>query len=530
MNNSTMTPNSTQVANLAHYLTRNAHRLTDQIAIVQDEKTWTWAEFDSRVSALCKGLVTEFNVTKGDRIAVQLNNSNRMLEVMMAAFRLGAVWCPSNFRNGTEELAYQCEKSNASALIVEASFTKHIELCEKSVPNLILVNDAIDSYNELIARHLGCDFPNTPVDRDDPCWMFFTSGSTGKPKASVLTQGQMGFTVLNHLNDLMPGTSEKDASLVVAPLSHGSGMHQITQIAAGAKSVLLSGTRFDPEEAWKLVQQWKVSNMFTVPTIVKMLVEHPAVMRFDHSSLRYVVYAGAPMYREDQKRALKTIGKVLVQYYGLGEVTGAITVLKPDDHHVDDGPNNRSGTCGIERSGIMVSIQDEAGNCLGPHQTGEICVIGSAVFPGYFLDPEANAKSFRSGWFRTGDIGHMDAERYVYITGRASDMYISGGSNVYPREIEEVLLSHPALKEVAIIGVPHPKWGEVGVAACVFNERSDVTANELTNFLKDKVATYKQPFSFVFVDELPKSTVGKVTKKLLKEELTVRGLLPEFGI
>ena len=195
--------------------------------------------------------------------------------------------------------------------------------------------------------------------------------------------------------------------------------------------------------------------MFTVPTILKMLVEHPAAGRHDHSSLRSVIYAGAPMYREDQKRALAVLGPVIVQYFGLGEVTGNITVLPPALHDPEDGPNARIGTCGFERTGMQVSIQDDNGRELKPHETGEICVIGPGVFAGYYDNPEANAKAFRDGWFRTGDLGHVDEEGFVYITGRASDMYISGGSNIYPREVEEKILTHPAVGEVAVLALPH---------------------------------------------------------------------------
>ena len=207
-----------------------------------------------------------------------------------------------------------------------------------------------------------------------------------------------------------------------------------------------------------------------MPTILKMMVEHPAVDRYDHSSLRYMIYAGAPMYREDQKAALKKLGKVLVQYFGLGEVTGNITVLPPALHDPEDGPHARIGTCGFARTGMQVSIQGDDGRELKPFETGEICVIGPAVFAGYYDNPEANAKAFRNGWFRTGDLGHMDEEGFVYITGRASDMYISGGSNIYPREVEEKILTHPAIGEVAVLGVPDPFWGEVGIAVCVPRE------------------------------------------------------------
>jgi fatty-acyl-CoA synthase len=263
-----------------------------------------------------------------------------------------------------------------------------------------------------------------------------------------------------------------------------------------------------------------------VPTILKMMVEHPAVDRYDHSSLRYIIYAGAPMYREDQKAALKKLGKVLVQYFGLGEVTGNITVLPPDLHDPEDGPQARIGTCGYERTGMQVSIQGDDGSELKAFETGEICVIGPGVFAGYYDNPEANAKAFRDGWFRTGDLGHMDEEGFVYITGRASDMYISGGSNIYPREVEEKILTHPAIGEVAIVGVPDPFWGEVGIAVCVAREGANtVTELELATFLAPKVPRYKMPKRFFFWDALPKSGYGKIPKRLVRDELEARGLL-----
>ena len=341
----------------------------------------------------------------------------------------------------------------------------------------------------------------------------------------MLTHGQMGFVATNHLCDLMPGTTEQDASLVLAPLSHGAGIHQLAQVARGAKTVLLAGDRLDPEEAWSLVERWRITNMFTVPTIVKRLTEHPAVDTHDHSSLRYVIYAGAPMYREDQKHALRKLGGVLVQYFGLGEVTGNITVLPPELHDAEDAPGLRLGTCGYERTGMQVSIQDEQGRELPPGETGEICVCGLAVCAGYHNDPEANAKAFRNGWFRTGDLGHMDAQGFLFITGRASDMYISGGSNVYPREIEEKLLTHPAIAEAAILGVPDRVWGEVGVAVAVL--RPDATLDEaaLLAWMADKVARYKLPKRVFFWDELPRSAYGKITKTLIRQELAARGCL-----
>jgi len=524
-------PQSTRVSNLAHLVTRASRRLGDKTALVWGEQAWSWRDLDARIDAMAACLKGRFGVEKGDRILVQSQNCNQMFEAMFACFRLGAVYVPTNFRQTPDEVAYLLEASGARGLICNASFPDHASACLNSAhrPDFVIAIGAADfgeDYDALVDAHLGEKVPNATVDRDDPCWFFFTSGTTGRPKAAVLTHGQMAFVAVNHLNDLMPGTGPADASLVVAPLSHGAGVHQLTQVAAGATTVLLPSERFDIPEAWSLVERYRISNMFTVPTIVKRLVEHPAVDDFDHSSLRYVIYAGAPMYRADQKRALEKLGPVLVQYFGLGEVTGNITVFPPAEHSLKDG-EARVGTCGFERTGMEIAIQDDEGNTLEPGATGEICVTGPAVFAGYYDNPEANRKAFRNGWFRTGDLGHVDEAGYLYITGRASDMYISGGSNIYPREIEEKILAHPKISEAAVVGVPDPSWGEVGIAVLVVTPGETVTEAEIGAFLAEKISRYKLPKRFVFFDEMPKSAYGKITKKMVREALQERGYLAD---
>jgi acyl-CoA synthetase (AMP-forming)/AMP-acid ligase II len=515
--------------NLSHFLRQAARRHGDEVGLAWGDAAWTWAELDRRVDAMAAALAAR-GVSKGDRVLVQSKNCNQMFESMFVCFRLGAVWVPTNFRQTPDEVAYLAQASGASAMICHADFPDHAAAARDAAPAIRLWVSIGESgfgedYDALVRRHEGEAAPTAAVEHDDPCWFFFTSGTTGRPKAAVLTHGQMAFVVTNHLCDLMPGTTHEDASLVVAPLSHGAGIHQLTQVARAAKTVLLAGERFDPDEAWRLVARWRVSNMFTVPTILKMLAEHPSVEAHDHSSLRYVIYAGAPMYREDQKLALRRLGKVLVQYFGLGEVTGNITVLPPALHDPEDGPGVRIGTCGYERTGMQVSIQDDEGRELAPGETGEICVCGPAVLAGYYDNPEANAKAFRDGWFRTGDLGHMDGQGFLFITGRASDMYISGGSNVYPREIEEKLLAHPALAEVAVVGVPDRTWGEVGVAVCVLKPGAALEEPDLLAWMEGKVARYKLPKRAFFWDALPKSGYGKITKKIVRAELEARGCL-----
>ena len=505
--------------NLATLLLQTARRLPERPALIRGEQMRDWATLAARVRAAAAALEA-LGLRKGDRVLVHARNSMAMFETMWATWLAGAVWVPTNFRLTPAEVSYLAQSSGAAAHIFDAAFPEHAAAAREANPAASVevgIGGGVE-WEELATytrpREVAAD-----VDRDHPCWFFYTSGTTGRPKAAVLTHGQMGFVVTNHLCDLMPGTTEHDVSLVVAPLSHGAGVHALAQVARGAATVLLPGDRLDVPEAWRLVERHRVSNMFTVPTILTMLTRDEAVDRFDHASLRYVIYAGAPMYRADQVHALRKLGPVLVQYFGLGEVTGNITVLPPHLHSPDDDPALPIGSCGYPRTGIDVSIRDLDGASVPAGEAGEICVRGPAVFAGYHNNPEANDKAFAGGWFHTGDLGYLDARGFLFITGRASDMYISGGSNVYPREIEEALLQHPDVAEACVVGMPDAKWGESGVAVLVLREGVDADEAAVLAHLSGRIARYKWPARIVIWPEIPKSGYGKVAKRDVKARL-----------
>lgn len=518
-----------QVINLGTLLSQTAKLFPHHPGLIQGDQQWSWSDILRRVDAMVAAL-RDLGLQKGDRILVQSRNNLQLFESCWVAFRMGCVWVPTNFRLTPPEVAYLGASSGAKAMIYEADFAAHVDAVKAASGNLEHVlcigaprNSELD-YEALVARFSQCDAHVEMVTHDTPLWFFYTSGTTGRPKAGVLTHGQMTFVVTNHLADLIPGTTEHDRSIAVAPLSHGAGIHALLNVARGAATVLPESDKVDPEEIWQLVARHRVSNAFTVPTLVKMLVEHPAVDKYDHSSLRYVIYAGAPMYRADQKLALQKLGKVLVQYFGLGEVTGCITVLPPDMHSVDDDdPLAPVGTCGRPRVGMEIAILDNQLNELAVGEVGEICCRGPAVFAGYNDNSIATAKAFKGGWFHTGDLGRMDERGLLYITGRESDMYISGGSNVYPREVEEVLLTHPGVAEVAVLGIPDPKWGEIGVAVVVRRPGVEVSYEHLMLHLEGKCAKYRWPRKVYFWDSLPKSGYGKIVKK------DVRRLIEEIG-
>jgi acyl-CoA synthetase (AMP-forming)/AMP-acid ligase II len=516
--------------NLARLLGQTARLFPDRPGLIQGERRWSWAEIDRRVDAMALAL-RALGIGKGDAILVHSRNNRQLFESCWVAFRMGCIWVPTNFRLTPPEVAHLAASSGAAAMIVESGFAGHADAARAASPALRQVvaigaaRDGEHAYEALLAPHLGRPFPEAAVAADDPLWYFYTSGTTGRPKAGILTHGQMAFVVANHLADLIPGTTERDCSIAVAPLSHGAGIHALLNVARGAATVLLPSDRLEPEAVWALIERHRVTNFFAVPTIVKMLVEDPSVARYDHSALRHVVYAGAPMYRADQKRALEALGPVLVQYFGLGEVTGCITVLPPDMHDADDAsPDAHIGSCGRPRVGMEVAVLDARLQPVPAGAVGEICCRGPAVFQGYHGDPEATAQALRGGWFHTGDLGRLDARGLLYITGRESDMYISGGSNVYPREVEEALLTHPGVAEIAVLGLPDEKWGEIGAAVVVRSPGAPgVDAAGLLAHLEGKLARYRWPRRIFFWESLPKSGYGKIVKKDVRRLLVERG-------
>ena len=506
-----MRPVSTVTTNLAVALWQAADRVPDRAALVHGDVETSWREMRRRVMSAAAHL-RERGVGHGDRVVVQSRNRLSMFESIYACWTLGAVWTPVNFRLMPDDVAFIARQSGATLLLAEDVFADH------AAATGLPVVDLGDEWEEL-ARSDAVVEPAT-VDRDDPAWFFYTSGTTGRPKAGVLTHGQLQFVVTNHAADLMPGLSDRtDCSLVVAPLSHGAGLHQMVQVARGVTSVLLAGARFDPAEVFALIERHRVTNAFTVPTILKMLAEHPAAAEHDHSSLRHVIYAGAPMTRADQVRALEALGPCLVQYYGMGEVSGNITVLRADEHSPDDAVHP-IGSCGVPRTGIDISIRSSEGRERPTGEDGEVCVRGPAVFAGYHDNDAANAENFRDGWFRTGDLGHLDERGFLYLTGRASDMFISGGSNIYPLEIEEHVARHPHVADCAVFGMPDETWGEIGVAAIVPRDGFDEAV--FLAWLRERVARYKVPRRIELFDALPTSGYGKVTKKLVREAVEAR--------
>ena len=506
--------------NLACLLDQTAARFPDRPAVIWRGQTVTWAVFAARVRAAAAGLVAR-GVAPGDRVLLHARNSIALLETMWATWLAGAVWVPTNFRLTPPEVAYLASSSAAAVHIFDPAFPDHAAAARAANPAVRLelwLGEAADglAWDTLADADTAPDRP-VEVGHDHPAWFFYTSGTTGRPKAAVLTHGQLHFVVNNHLADLIPGTTEHDASLVVAPLSHGAGVHALIQVPRGAASVLLSGERLDCAEAWALVERHRITNMFTVPTILTMLARHEAVDRHDHSSLRYVIYAGAPMYRADQRFALEKLGKVLVQYYGMGEVTGAITVLPPAWHSTDDAAM-AVGSCGFPRTGMEVAI-------LGPD--------GTPLAAG--RDRARSACAARRCTPATGTIRRRtrppspaagSTPAISATPTRAASSTSPAGPRTCTSPADRTSIRARSRKCCwRIRRSPRPAWsawrtrnGARPGWRCWCSAPTSTEA-DLFGHLEGRLAKYKYPARFAFWPELPKSGYGKVTKREVRRLL-----------
>ncbi|HVW32283.1 MAG TPA: long-chain fatty acid--CoA ligase [Acidimicrobiia bacterium] len=502
-------------------LTTIATSYPERVAWIWDGGSRTYGETNRRADALAHALVA-FGLERGDRVALYLHNCPEVMESFFGVLKAGGAVVPLNPRFTAEEVEYHVGDSRARFLIVDDA---GCPLVAARRPRLKTVDQVIQLGGELHEGHLdfeslvetaaGRPFVSVDVDDDELAWLAYTSGTTGRSKGAMLTHGVLVFESLCALADVMRLEVE-DVGMHASPLTHGAGHNALAFTMKGCTQVILSKSGFDVDKFLDWVPRYKVNALFMVPTMIKMVIDHPRAAGADLSSLKWVVYGGAPMYAEDLKKALDVIGPVFVQIFGQTESPMTGTMLRAEEHMVDGPLAHLLTSCGRARSGVQIRILDENDEPLPPGGIGEICIRGASVMPGYWERPEANADTLRNGWLHTGDIGKMDEQGYVYILDRTRDMVISGGLNVYPREVEEVMISHPAISEVCVFGIPDPKWGEALKAHVVLHDGQSVTEAELLAFVGRHLAGYKKPKTVDFVAELPKTTYGKLDKKAVR--------------
>ena len=509
--------------NIGQLLTKSARTFPENLAIAYGSKELTYAEFNARANRLANGL-NKLGVQQGDNVAVLMYNCPEMLESMFACFKAGCGTIPINFRLHPREFAFIINHSEAKVVIISPEFSEAIiDICD-DIPQVSCIISVPRSTRAVFWITKPC-YPQNRINLkmrivapDDVAWLFYTSGTTGQPKGAMLTHRNLLGMTMNFYADMCPGFGSNDVALHAAPLSHGSGCYALPNIGKAAANVILEAKSFDPEQVLKTIETYRVTNMFAAPTMIKLLIDSPAVDEYDHSSLKALNYGGAPMLVEDLMQAMEKLGPCLVQLYGQAESPMTITYLSHDDHTLDGDPNQmkRLASAGIPRTNVEVKIVDANDNELPPGEMGEIVTRSDLVMRGYWRDPEATAETLRNGWLHTGDMGYIDESGYLFLIDRSKDLIISGGENVYPREIEEVIVQHPAVREVAVIGVPDPVWGESIKAVVSLMPEKKVSEMELIDFCTDHIARYKRPKSVDFVEELPKNNYGKIVKRELR--------------
>jgi acyl-CoA synthetase (AMP-forming)/AMP-acid ligase II len=479
--------------NLVHLLLRSARSLPERPALAIGKRpVRTYGQMASRVARLSSGLSNKLSLKKGDRLALAMKNCHEFYEVVFACWHAGLTAVPMNAKLHAKEFAYILENSGAKACFATPDLQSSV--------NGISISELDDFLDE----------PASPadVDPDDTAWLFYTSGTTGVPKGAMLTHRNMLFQTHAYFADidkLGPG----DNALHPAPLSHGSGLYGLPHFSAGGANVIPESGHFEPAEIFELLEHWPNCSFFAAPTMLVRLMASAAART--PSKLKTITYGGAPMYVADSLRAIDLFGPRLYQLFGQGEAPMTITGLSQLFHE----RKANLETCGTARTGVEVKIFDEKDNELPLGEVGEIVTRSDCVMAGYWQNPDATAKAMRSGWLHTGDVGSLDAQGFLTIRDRSKDMIISGGANIYPREIEEVLLRHPAVAECSVVGRPHSEWGEEVVAFIV--KKSDLKSEELDTLCLANIARFKRPREYRFVAALPKNNYGKVLKTELRK-------------
>ncbi len=487
--------------NLFALLDQAASRFGDRGALYLGERQLsTWGELRDRVLRLASSLR---ELGPGARVAVASENRPEIVELMFAIWAAECVFVPINYKLHPREMEQILDDAGVSQVF--ASPEIGVELVSvTSVPIEIVDSQA---YSRRLAGP-----PSDPPSATDPstlAWLFYTSGTTGKSKGAMLSHRNLMAMTVSHLADF--DAPDENCSLIHgAPMSHGSGLYIPPYVLRGARQVVPASGAFDPDEFLDLCEHHRGCSAFLAPTMVQRLVQ---TGRACPRNLKTVVYGGGPMYVDSLKKAMAAFGPIFVQLYGQGEAPMTITGLRRSDHL--DADDAILGSVGYARSGVDVAVLTADGSPAATGEIGEIVCRGDVVMSGYWNNPEATAATLQHGWLRTGDMGSFDARGYLTLRDRSKDVVISGGSNIYPREVEEALLEHPGVTEAGVVGAPDEEWGEVVVAFIV----GSVSAAELDAHLLERIARFKRPKRYEFIDELPKNSYGKVLKRELRARL-----------
>jgi long-chain acyl-CoA synthetase len=501
--------------NLFELLAKRA-RLTPELPAIESRArgTATYRDLAERAIALSAGMRGSLGLRPGDRVVLAAQNCAEYLEIVFACWHAGLVAVPVNSRLHPRELDFVLAHSEAAA-----SFTSP-GIGSGGASRAATLEIGSGDYRELLGKP--AEGRAAEVSPESPAWLFYTSGTTGRPKGAVLSHRNLLCMTLAYFADI--DRVDPGAAIVhAAPLSHGSGLYALPHIAAGSRHLIPESASFDPDEVFAAIERCERVSFFAAPTMVTRMLASPSAGSRDLRNLQTLIYGGAPMYQSDLLRALELFGPRLYNLYGQGESPMTISGLPQSAHAERAHPRyaERLASCGPARSGVELRVVGDAGNSLAPGEIGEVITRSDCVMSGYWRDPAATASALREGWLYTGDRGFLDAEGFLTLSGRSKEMILSGGSNIYPREVEEVLLRDPRIDECAVVGRPHPEWGEEVVAFVVGGKGARIEPSELDALCLAHIARYKRPRAYRVVDALPKTESGKVKKTELRALLAL---------
>ncbi|MFC1820560.1 class I adenylate-forming enzyme family protein [Thermodesulfobacteriota bacterium] len=508
---------------IARYLTRSASAYGDRCALVFGDRRWSYAEYEKNVNRFANAFAGA-GVREGDRIAVFQTNCPEHIFTLFASAKLGAAYCPLNYRLKGKELAHVLDDSEPKIVLVGHRYAEQINQITASIKETkhTLIIDASPGEPGALQDFINdTDYraPRGEIHDDATAILLYTSGTVDMPKGVMHSHANLIARCEGRKTPLDDPSIEK-VGLIVTPVFHITGIQQMFKNAASASTLIIM-PQFKVEDFLRIVETKNVMSVGLVPTMIHQIMEHPDQSGFNLDSLRVISYGGSSISPALIRKLMKRLpGCKFAQGYGLTEV--GVTWLQPHEHTMDASPGQRDPMESVGRAipGIEIAIVDDSGKRLAQGEIGEIIVVGSNIMQGYWCLEEENARAFRDGWFYTGDMGYLDPEGFLFISGRKKDLIIRGGENILPIEVENVLISHPDVADAAVFGIPNPRWGEIVAAAVVPEHSREVKADELIEFCRQQIASFKKPERIFITDTIPRNAAGKAVRKDLREAYT----------
>ena len=512
--------------NTTGFLTIATAIVPDRPAMIFEDRRISYAELEDRVNRLSNSLA-DLGVGAGDRIAMLQVNCNQYVEAYFAAARLDAVYVPLNFRARADELTHMLNDAAPKVIFAGERYVSLVEECAKSVDSLehfVALEDTAEGwhgYESLIES--GDDYERVPEgDDDDLTMIMFTSGTTSFPKGVMLSHDSFSSYILATVTPADP--EEETSNILTVPMYHIAGVQSVMSAIFAGRTLLIQ-RQFEAKQWMEMVEKERANRAMMVPTMLKMLMDHPDFHRHDLSSLEVITYGAAPMPLPVIRQAIREFpGMSFINAFGQTETAATITMLPPEDHVLEGDEDEverklkHLSSIGKPLEDVEVRIFSEDGHPVALGETGEIAARGARLMKGYWNQEDATAETIRDGWLFTGDLGYQDEDGYIYLAGRARDFIKRGGEMVSPEEVEQVLQSHDAIEEAAIIGVPDLDWGERVRAIVVLKDGEQASEDDISEYCRQRLASFKKPESVVFCNELPRNQMGKVLKRILKEE------------